>query len=112
MTEPDRIRAVLQAAGVPVYMDEYTGTEDRYIVYTLSTMPLIFGDDAPAIGKISATVHYYCPVEEDPTPVTAQLQRALFAAGYTWPALPVGSMVEGTQRHSVLECESEEMIGL
>lgn len=112
MTEPERLCAVLQAVGVPVYMDEYTGTEERYIVYTLSTMPLVFGDDAPAVGKISAAVHYYCPVEDDPTPVISQLQRALFAAGYTWPALPVGSMVEGAQRHSILECESEEMIGL
>lgn len=104
MTVDIWLRDLLAGLGCPAAEGEYTGADSSYFVYNISPIT-IFGDDKPALVRQLIQIHHYCPVTTNSRPLLRSVRKALLAAGCTWPDNPVGSVVEGKLRHTVLECE-------
>lgn len=106
MTVDSRIRQALQPFGDDVYNTVSLSKNKRYYVFNVATIPADFGDDTPQHERNLVQVHLYAPLVEDITARKAATKRALYAAGFTWPAVTDASDKDG--RHIVFECEDAE----
>lgn len=111
MSEPTTqasVSEVLQAAletvyGDNVFPDVYVGTAEEYVVWNYSIIPEIWADSTPHAARYLVQVHLYSPREKNPAEAILELDRALWAAGFTWPSVTNASDEEG--QHHVLQCE-------
>lgn len=94
------LETVLPGAAFP---NLYTGGLLNYAVWNYTELPQVFAERAPRAARYLVQVHYYLPHKENPNPGKLALQRALFAAGCTWPSIVPANDAEG--QHYVLECE-------
>lgn len=94
------LETVLPDASFP---NAYTGGLLEYAVWNYSEIPTVFADRAPHAARYLIQVHHYLPHKINPNTIKRQLQRALFAAGCTWPNVVNASDADG--QHYVFECE-------
>lgn len=97
------VYAALAALGEPVANSVYQGKAETYIVFAVNTVPADFGDDAPGHERHLVQAHLYAPIKTNMTGRVLSAQRALCAAGCTWPEVVNADDESG--RHRVLECE-------
>lgn len=85
------------------FPNAYTGNLLEYAVWAYTEIPTVFADRAPHAARYLIQVHYYLPHKINPNAIKRQLQRALFAAGCTWPSVTNAS--DADCQHYVFECE-------
>lgn len=104
MSIEEKIRAALLPLGVPdIENGQYAGKSQEYYVFEYQTIGVNYADDAPNHKKYLATVHYFCPLNHDPTDQRAATEQALFDAGFTWPETE--DLTDETRRHIAFEFE-------
>lgn len=81
----------------------YTGPLLRYVVWNYDVQPSVWAERAPHAARYLVQVHLYLPHKEDPRTQLLAIQRALFDARFTWPAITDAADADG--QHWVLECE-------
>ncbi len=104
----EKLRNALLPFGDPVENAVYQGKEKQYYVFNYSTLAADFGDDGPVHERYLVQVHLFTPLGENVTKRVRDTKRALFSAGFTWPATENASDEDG--RHIVFECETAEGI--
>jgi hypothetical protein len=103
MSAEETILNTLQHYGYPCFPDLYTGESDHYFTYTLADeRGTDFGDNEPNRLVSAWQIHLCLPVTENYRGLKSRIQKELFAAGFTWPAVTV-VRVEKT-RHVIFEC--------
>jgi len=83
--------------------DEYTETEDTYIVFNYNSAPANFADDAPGHEIYSVQVHLFCPSGINSLSMRRDIKQALADTDFTWPSYINAS--DKTGQHHVFECE-------
>ena len=100
----ERIATALKPLyGENIYPDVYVGSALEYIVYNYSIIPAVYAERAPHAARYLVQVHLYSPREKSPTAAILAIDRALFAAGFTWPSVTDASDADG--QHHVIQCE-------
>ena len=100
------IVSLLAPFGDPVEYGVYNGKLKSYYVFNFTTAGGNFADDEPGHERNLVQVHYFCPLNVNSTGRIAKTKQALFAAGFSWPAMIDASDTES--RHFVFECEYAE----
>lgn len=108
MSAAERITAALAPLGLDTDNGISRSEADEYIVFRADTLPTGYADDRPQYERALVQVHYYAPAAGSASAVTERIKRALFDAGFTWPAVTDASDADG--RHLVFECEDAEWI--
>lgn len=96
-----------------VVPDVYIGKSKTFVVYNLSdNRGTNYEDDAPDDILSSWQIHLFYPKGYSATELKKQVREALFAAGFTFPAITAELYEESTNLfHTTFECdfiESEE----
>ena len=102
------VRDALLVFGDPVENGVYAGEAKRYFVFSLASFGESFGDDEPLRERWLVNVHLFAPLNENVAARRREVQRALFAAGFTWPN--VTDVSDSEARHLVFECEEAEEV--
>lgn len=99
----ERLQAALETV-MPgaVFPEVYVGDAVEYIVWNKNVQPALWADDAPGANVYSIQVHLYAPREKNVTETILAIDRALFAADFTWPSATDVSDAEG--QHWELWC--------
>lgn len=112
MTVNEKIITALEPLGYPVVPDLYTGEKTTYITFNYSTHGGLFANDAPGYDICLVQAHLLAPYGQNTVSLRRQIKRALFGAGFTWPAeTDAGSGARKEERvgqHIVFECQIEE----
>lgn len=103
-----QIAAALKPLGLPVESGTYRGKEKMYLTFSASSFGAAYGDDAPEAERHLVMVHLIAPYGGSLTKLKADIKKALFRAGFTWPSAEDASDEES--RHIVFECETVEGI--
>lgn len=75
----------------------------KYFTFNYTSIPILFGDDAPGMERYLVQVHLFCPDNFDSVQIRRRAKKLLFAYGFTYPAVFDASDEDG--QHWVLECE-------
>lgn len=90
-TVNERLRTALLPIVPIVEPDEYKGDEPEYIVFTMSDIPVYFGDDKPQFIRHIISVNWYLPPGIDYVATKRRIANALDAAGFSHPTIvPIG----------------------
>ncbi len=76
----------------------------RYYTFSCDSLGDDYGDDGPGCERWLVSVHLFAPLCEDCTHRVRETQRALSAAGFTWPG--VVDVTDQDGQHYVFECET------
>lgn len=79
----------------------YNGTKTEYCTYNFTRYPTDFCDNAPMAIGYSIQLHYFLPSENNPNNKLAQLESALFAAGFDYPQIV--DATDNVSQHYVFE---------
>lgn len=93
----------------PTEADTYEGKLGTYIVFDYQSIPDDWGDDEPGCERFLIAVHLFAPTGVDTMRTRRAINRALVAAGTTWPSMVNASDKDG--QHLVFECEFVQMSG-
>ena len=91
----DALQNALSGLSLPVYPTRYTGSDLEYIVTNHNAIPEVYAERAPNAARHLVTVRYFLPFKKNPNPMILQIEQALFAEGFTFPALTDTSDDEG-----------------
>lgn len=109
MSINSKIINALSSLSLPVRADVYDGTADEYIVFNYFSQGADFANDAPRQEVYFVQVHYFCPIGKNSLSVRDRIKKALFSAGFTWPAVTNAMSMaysrEVGEQHWVFETE-------
>ncbi|MBQ8616387.1 MAG: phage tail protein [Clostridia bacterium] len=104
------VDSMLVAALTPFGFDVDNGVSfskgRTYFAFNYTVIPADYADDAPCHERYLVQVHFFCPLDMNVTTLKKSVRQALFAAGFTWPAIVPDSDENG--RHLIFECEIAE----
>ena len=104
---PPTVAATVRAAVLPIVPvcapDVYRGKQQEYCVYTMFRRPTLFGDDRPHAMRYLVSVHWFAPVQINPTEKVLAISRALASIG-TYPTVENASDLTG--QHYVFQFEA------
>ena len=81
---------------------------DEYCTYNRAEYPRMHAGGAPRRIVYLYQLHYYLPLGRNPEEVLKSLKKAVFLAGFTFPAAIDAS--DGDSQHWVLELEGSEAV--
>ena len=94
----------LKPLGIAIKPDLQTGSEKEFITYNIAYHHgAEFGDDEPGGCLADVQVHYCCDLSSPYYGTMRKIQKALNAAGFTYPR--VTPQDTDTRRHLIFECE-------
>ena len=104
-----KIKQACERIGLPAYPDFNTQGEETYVVYNVAAeTPTYFADDAPQAVIADLQAHLYMPADKNFFDDNLKMKRALFDAGFTFPAVVLNTTEENnTVRHIVYEFEDD-----
>lgn len=105
MTSFEKIKTACASVGLPSFPDFDTGDSDTYVVYGMAAeTPYLFGDDEPTAIITDLQAHLYMPPSVNFFDTMYRLKRAIFAEGFTYPAVVLNALEDDSSvRHIVLE---------
>lgn len=110
MSFGERLKATVETVVSPCVADVYTGDEAEYCVWTATEAPSAYGNNRPRAVRYLASVHWYFPLQTDPTDKKERLRAAIGGLrGCTWPTITPASDLDGG--HLVFEFEAVEGLG-
>lgn len=77
--------------------------ETEYVSFSYTERPALCGDDEPVAFMYRLTLHYICPLNQNPYMKKKQIRRALISAGFSAPFVTNASDEDG--QHYVFEAE-------
>lgn len=86
-TVNERLRSALLPIVPIVEPDVYKGNEDEYIVFSMSDIPVFFGDNEPEFIRHLISVNWYLPHGIDYVAKKRQIANALAAADFSYPTI-------------------------
>lgn len=98
------LKNALSPFGLDLESSIYQGEAKKYISYNYTTVPIDFGDDAPARERYLVQVHIVAPYGENINSLVREIKAALFASDFSWPEYIDAS--DRDRRHIVLETEA------
>lgn len=75
----------------------------NYFTFNYTSIPVMFGDDAPRAERYLIQVHLFCPDNFSSFMTRRRAKQLLFGYGFTYPTVIDASDAEG--QHWVMECE-------
>lgn len=81
------LQSILEPIVPDVVPDSYEGDKPEYIEYSMTDIPVFFGDNEPEFIRHMITIKWYSPKNENPNPKKKQICRAISAAGMTYPTV-------------------------
>ena len=106
MSIEERLYAALSPLGLDVDCGVSRSRADRYIVFSVMTLPDGYADDDATYERALVTVRLALPLDMNPTALRDAVKNALHGAGFTLPAVTDASDENG--RALVFECEETE----
>lgn len=81
---------------------------DEWCTYNRAASPRLHAGGAPRRKVYLYQLHYFLPLGRNPEATLAALEKAVFCAGFTYPAAQDASDADG--QHWVLEFEGAEAV--
>lgn len=114
MSVASDIIAAVAFTGYPVQQGSYDGVATTYFTLRMDSIPTNYADDRPQHDRWLIQLHFFAPFSLNTTTLRRTIREALFAAGYSYPALVDASenarASDGTEQHIVFEFEALEAI--
>ncbi|MBD5098293.1 MAG: hypothetical protein HDT35_01870 [Clostridiales bacterium] len=112
MSAEARVKAALDVFGAPVEKSVLDAAAKdhppRYYTFSCDSFGAAFGDNAPGCERFLAHIHLFAPLDHNCFQQVRKTQKALFAAGFTWPEVTDATDQDG--QHFVFECETAQPI--
>ena len=88
----------------------YNGTATPYIVFNMAdSRGELFSDNKPKLDTTAMQIHYFCPATSSYHIHKAQIRKALFDNGFTYPTISELYEEDTKLSHLIFECETKEI---
>lgn len=81
------MQSILEPIVPVVVPDSYEGEESEYIEYSMTDIPVFFGDNEPEFIRHLITIKWYAPNGGNPNQKKKQICRAIRDAGMVYPKI-------------------------
>lgn len=108
MTVNEKIRNALAGFALPVTADFFGGGEEEYVTFNYADdRAAAFADDVPILVEADLQIHYFLPADKNYLKNKKEIRKALFGAGFTYPAVTEFTEPDSNVRHIIFECRIE-----
>lgn len=109
MTVNEKIIQALEPFDIPITADFFGGGESEYFTFNpVEDRAVLYADNKPAASVVEMQIHYFLPADKNYLEIKKQIRRAIFEAGFTYPAIDSTVDGNGKIRHLIFECEIED----